>query len=1638
MKQDKNYERKWNNYITKAILSMFVFCLVLLSNCKVAFAKVPSKISDKTYALKVQTGAKAGTNSIKEFVIEYKGTDGKPYRSYINLADGDYSKSVDLMRKVSATGASELQKRQDIVANSLGYKIIPSQSASDKKDDTSKKDTSNEIVVSSDALSSNGEDTYFFEAYSEIESITSVGVITNAKKGSSASWSCKGVSISKIGSVSGMGMYGYISNSYYMDMSETILYQSNKSEQITASGSKLVTLSKGTVEQKNKKKSNSKYMIKVDIADEYKAGLEAYITNSHKPLSTKMFPAEFLVLDVMFEDEEGAQHQVYMPVLTSALAYAIETGGNGLSNAELIDMVSQGGSLAFEANFPNLKEIKSTNLYYVNSETALKEFGLDSNDKCTEKRSSYYSAMSGDAVKISKISIYEGANSVKVSGANNNAQILASSSAAPVYCYTAPSAGLSLSPGGATDIDFAREERTILEDNNWYVIQIKTSDRIDSAGTKDDIDLSLIYTNSGGKECSLKVDLREAAKKFYGFWPRQDMINGATELDYYEVGMAKGGTLFGLIQADDARQFINMNIGKKGDDDWLGTSISVYELSEAAGGLGQIQAEWIGQNEIMPSDINTFRFRTVNGVSLNFGSGQDLGTPHRIFNIAPQGNGDTNDADSAYGIYVDGNTETSIDFSSEEISVIDDNTADVFENYYDMNYDTAMGNFGFQRSKIQYDVAVHVGEANDKEASKKDDGGSDNFFYFQLVFEAGKSAYVQANQQLYSDGFRAGETEHFTISVNRDYGAVREINIVPEVDPDIGSPYDKLKIDSIEVTRPGSTGLSTVYKVSTVGWIGIDYSDNEADRSHAEKDICKNYKIDDVSTSATIMFLLTTDVYPMKDGKINQFAGSVYATIHYVDNAGKEQTDNLDVVEKMYEFDGLSQKDVQTDKSGRMMSNSKYMFRSGSVDRFLWNVSDIKKITSIELKVSNQSDEAVTWGIKSVTACLLTKGSILRDRAVNSFGEFVIKDCTYIRITDSVSSYTAQIGSKNAQESPIQIAFNDTKGDVITPPEASSVPYIMKRDTTSENDKLNLYAYVSADAVGDTKRGVRGSVVYEDVSGQIVKNTVSMNLMSQMTSSGKPQYIYYFKEMSGKQFNSLMETCFKATDSSTANPLPISHVIVEQVRDNVIIGSYKLTFGEKPGNIANPEVKEAKTTTRENILVQGDRQSVTIQFGDEMEAVKELVTEEMDLAMSIRYRTTTGSVSDVFDTEPLFLTKCGVDSIHPGDVVTFDMFNPNVHDIVGVTFYATSFLKVNIDKMTIGTYTMRNDNTAAADMSKSDDQKDSDKSTDKKETKSNYECTGWYSFDINSDIKNEKKDFGPTCTERNSAETISPVTFNIATLDSFTGVADPGLDKDKSVYMNISYKHGEEDKMVEIQDLNKYVVSGDFTAGKTATACVLLKGVQYDKLTSITLCPKDKDDATNLSWAVDSIRVNFGDGQSSSDERYVSLKRLFTENDTEGKNTISFARIGLESKLFRSTSLFEYVPEEEAVSSAAQGKPGKADLDCDSDTILLGIKTDLTNSTLGYKITADEGGRGKFEVVSDEDGLAVIRISGKSGISVTRTVTISSIENPDCFITFTITVNFGETGTITIDDPGINDANDTLPSEDVIDEDHED
>ena len=762
-------------------------------------------------------------------------------------------------------------------------------------------------------------DQFLFETPATVTSIDKIQVFGGWTDEGSI-WACQGIRLYRVDILYGLEMYGYYSDTGYIDFTGEIIAEAamlegsgffrwnaaggvfNIAPMDSTVGTAGITLvnstSKSAYESRYNKKTNvgfrqnseaeNQYVFRLDLADVGLAGFESqaalYQAGSKASLSHSNM-IETASLNVRYYDVFDNVRDVSLPLMMNALGYIRES----LGDVAIAGYGQQGDKIAFPAILPNFKELGtvsiSLGMNQALTETGIMIYGTD----VAGQRGSISQT---DNIAYTCFALYsaeDGEMNVTLDGASIKYEF--NKNATPVsYSVASSVEGIGLEAGQTSflSMQVSTGGNLVLEPvdrREKYLITIST-DNVANAGTLDDILIQFHYINMKDKEIvSDEYNIRDFVQSFYGEWP------GNRSNFAYAYGFRQGGTVQFIIPLQNVKKFTDVSVKLNGSDEWQikGLTIAMiksYETRTAEwGNFTSVERRSTDSSEPLLHSYLKFS-RQVKTQDPCF----SVGALYAIGGVEPGGSGEGSEGDGSGGdgsgdggsggddtdadrgtLIQDDGRWNKITANGEIVSDRDDIDWEQLSQY--MTFEDAQQDLGFTRERYVYNVKVKV--AGNKVNEGNDDSGSANLFYFQLIFERGTSGVTLANQQIKGDAFRTGAIVNFKIPTSQNYGDLIAIQVLPDNQDDNSNIYDKLQIEYIEVELKTDKAISPTWAArgegaEGLGWVGIDYRDpgevstNEGAPGHSMSELATTYSITESSYSAKLLIAIETGPYGTK------------------------------------------------------------------------------------------------------------------------------------------------------------------------------------------------------------------------------------------------------------------------------------------------------------------------------------------------------------------------------------------------------------------------------------------------------------------------------------------------------------------------------------------------------------------------------------------------------------------------------------------------------------------------------------------------------------------------------------------------------------------------------------------------------
>ena len=1266
-----------------------------------------------TYVLTVATGASAG-DTVLYFGIRYKTPQGQARSQYVFPGIDAGSRSAALLAKYA---------KGENIKETFGMKALSEIHYQEKE-------------IQEETLAAWSVQDYAFQTEDEIGTVESVDVYL-----AKGQWSVQGLSIFRMDNFKGYEEYGLVSGQKFLDFEGRLIADLVKKDKantplVAKVNDSVIRLggddnSRFDIQnygadsvKRNYAGEYDLYSFRVDFSDVVNAGLEGFMNTSAKSLKDDIGIIETMTMEIQYRDTHNWTRKVILPVVLSSYIMARYATGS----STILGFGQRGDKIAFQAVLPEYGSLVSDITISTGTEARkkLQANGIEIKDETAAMKKTA-KALAADELQIAGVSFYKGGCMPYVGGGTDTRGrhlegatldfVFEGGSTPLLYYIAGDERGQMVSPNGNAKISLRNYKAgspltNMSNGQGRFLVSLYTTGKT-GAGMDGDVSLRFNYLNMEGKmERTLYYKAKQSAESFMGIWPSLD---GGSYIA--KTGFVEGGKVSYLMDAPNAREFTNVELSLTNGGSWEMKNITVayvesYKARRAYIAPSEVTESrfWI-EREITASEV--FNLSQINPEILDkdgnvIGSdGQDTDGQKELIDES----GKPATYEDGQTIYVDpdeqddirnqyqytgsqlffGDTSYKIDFRRGVVADIRD--ADWSTVRYSMSYEQTQINWGFFTVEKTYDVSVIVADDSEVETGNGD-AGSVNYFYFQLLFENGNSGFVQANQQLAGDAFRSGQTETFTISVNRNYGDVLAIRILPEDLSSDSTPFDKLNIEKIIISERNNGGTYLSYVVDQVGWIEIDYRD-EAEKSSARgmkartvKEISKTY---DVSyKQRAVMLLCEISTLPW-DGDSNQFVGSIIATVDYINSDGQAKKLSFDAVQYMASYMRKTAKSMERvtdpkDQSAPVVSNGAItdpatMLRPGKTDRFIMPaIPDLKSLKAITFTCQTRNSEAAYWNIGKVAVSQIVKDGPLELTASGELYRNMETKNLCINEEDKVFSKYFRVGIPADMET---ISF--TENQLVWTSEQWATP--VSRIPASQDDTVNIYVYPTVSNAGSIQssyftnetpaspgqapetRTVHANLKYNIAFSRM--RAVSCDLTLTYDAAGNP--MYYATGVIAKDMISAGNLLIQAPGSNMA----FNRAIVQHVKSKVVMSTATYNFMNSRsamGVSADPY--------NGNFALDETEQTVMLSFGKDT-PTQTLQAEQHDVAVAFLYTSSIDDGTIEYQSPYVYLTDAGYKSVSEGLMAKLSYKVPYVRQITGYRIAAYGNLQGTIDASAI-------------------------------------------------------------------------------------------------------------------------------------------------------------------------------------------------------------------------------------------------------------------------------------------------------------------------------------------------------------------
>ena len=1159
---------------------------------------------------------------------------------------------------------------------------------------------------------------FIFQAEAEMTTVEGIDVYLE-----SGSWTVQGMSVYKVNSYKGYQDYAMMSGQQFLDFegelvanitkkkSNDVTYKTGGSDKVFFMGGDkagaLCQISNlyPNFTAKPYAGDDSVYSLRMDFADQADAGLESLINPTAATIADYK-PSEDIAIEFQYTDTNGWTRKVTIPYLTSCYYQALKAE----SNSSILGFAQRGDTIAFQGLFPYYSNVIGEPVIHLGNSAVkvLSDSGITASNLTNTQRASQ-TKMQSDDIALAGVSLYKGGcmpyigTGLDSEGNTVNAATLSylfQNSEPLIYYTTTDPNGWGLRAGGKDKITFKtyKSKSPIVAidtvSDSTYLVTLETS-KAPGAATDGNITARFFFENyDGERDKTYQYSVKSAASELYAPWPT---VTGG---DYIETaGFQEGGKLSFFIEANDVRKFTGAEISLLGSG-WQMKNLTIsyvenYDarkiyLKDTTTGKATTKY-WVERSmrssEIFSLQGSDYVVYNGDGKSLN----RDGKDPNADREPLYEDDGVTPVIDEKGNIvykddpieekqktsgeqYLGGGDTYTFDFNTTEVT--DRLTRNYSDVYYSMTYEQTGINWGFFKVRRNYNVQVKVAPDTAYDTGNGN-SGSQNHFFFQLLFEHGNSAYVLANQQLTGDGFRSDATETFSVSVNQDYGELLGVRIIPEDNTQDSDEFDKLNIQNIKIAEQNFGASFMRYVIDDVGWIDIDYRDelegssSRGLRPRTADELSKIYPVSGKEKCINLLCEITNTGW---DSAYQQFEGSVWATLHYTrDSDGEPDEMTFDVIQAMAAYNGQSpiSVEVATNPEAQVVgpdglgtvSDPKWMFRASKTDRFIISgVSDIKKVDYIEFTANHRGTQTGAWNIKKVCLSTIKEEGSLELSKDGEFKRNLITSPLCFSTFDKVNENVCQIGV-NTPVGPIYFTQH------VIPWKGKTAATPVTRIPNSQNDKINLYIYPTAgcEKYVDSTR-VNINKLYYSTPFSNVQQISTKGINSAF--SGTTDAMFYQTGLSAPNFIAPGEIRIQCNNED----MRFNHAILQHVRDDVVIDTHEYVLLD---GAAKSSLLSAYPSTTNNTWLKYNEQKIAFVFGEGTPS-QDLFAEKRDIAVSFTYTSSLDKSSKEYRSPYVYITDQGYTSIGEGTYVELDYDIPYVNEITGYTVKTYGQLQGNV------------------------------------------------------------------------------------------------------------------------------------------------------------------------------------------------------------------------------------------------------------------------------------------------------------------------------------------------------------------------
>ncbi len=1364
-----------------------------------------NEVEDNLYDITISTGMKEGTKGVRYISVQYTDVDGSDQTKYILMSDNPLQHSIDYALEHGSAN-DELKKRHEELSL-LNYKINEPENLK--------------------PMESWSADDYLFTTEKEIATVNDIHIFMRGGE----SWTVQGMVLSKVTKVAGVGEYGFYSGKYFLGLSKkpicrlktknsgslTLSPPKGADQRYKLAGGKNAYFEMEQLQDAEETASsfNDLFTIRLDFADTPEGGIESYMSSDvgdGKSIPKNL--SEQLALQIEYRDNAGGTKNVTLPVMLSAYGqYAASE-----DTVHTIGLGQRGETVAFTGYLPGFASIISSKLFV----------GVDARKKLNDEggitaiNSSMEKELNSDNISLAGISIYKG--TCRLSNTEDGTDLTTGetlksyttaysfSESAPIFYYTnTDPRGKVLIPGSTTAIKF-KDYKTgsplvASKPAENVLVRLKTNGDNTVSGTTADVKMQVTYYDEDGKkQRSSQISVMAQTEDYLGYWPT---TTDKKENFAYDLGMNPGNYEEFWLELPRIVSVADIDVELSNTDD-------EYVL----GGFSVMVAEDFGRRRIYAQENTGSRYSSKLRIVRDSTNAALDGFPVTFSEPRVFSGGDV------YNYTIGGDTGGGIRFVD---------TDDYTDMRYSMTHDQTKQNLGFGKARMTYEVGVKVADDADS-MNENGDSGSVNKFYFQLQFQNGNSAFVQANQQMYSDGFRSGYTETFNIAVNHNYGNLKSVRIIPEDTQSENEIFDKLNIEYITVTESNGGGTATQYVIDNVGWIGIDYHD-EAEgasiRGRAGRmlsEISSRYTVSYQRKVVSLLCEITslpTQIQP---------EASIACELTYVDTNNITQTTNFDVVRRMADYMKKPTRSYEAPTNGTdaryyqdmaSVSDPKWMLRASHTDRFILPaLVNLKSVKSMKLVAVNRGEGTAYWNIGSVTL-----SAVIEDGPLT-----ITSDDEYLRSMNT-SPLCQRVSTKDYDSFPLtagtaqslDITFSENEL-VYSDGETWATP--VTRLPEGAGDTLNVYVYPTERARNISGVNIAMAAQYSTAfSGNMQTSDNSLRIFG----SGTENAMFYSTGLNVDGMERLVSLGIRCV----SNTQTFDYAIAQHIRDNVVVATYYIPL---LGGVA-----KVGLTGKPETMLEGDKhadnrvQRMFVSFDEDTEE-SALFEVDKDVAVSFKYRSNLDNGEGEYYTPYVYMTDMGYSSIRGGLMAEFDFDIPYIREITGYRIGAFGDISANVAGAQIVTYTY--------------DKKSTDDVTGGV-LYENMTRETVYSIDDSYEISNAIEDFDISAPGFNGDDTINLVDLTFKTQDALSthesGTSDPV--EMVFYYLNhmgaLNYKY--------IKDIRAYIQSDNRSFNTSSLSAIQLFLPECSEMVAILIVPYNE--TGTATWSIEEVSgfMSYGD-----------------------------------------------------------------------------------------------------------------------------------------------------------------------------------